>query len=74
MGLQLLPLTYRRPSHARTNSSRGSEKGDVSINSGRCGASAGIPPALSFDKIMAGGTCPVSLTSAYQCPVMPPRC
>lgn len=58
MGLQLLPLTYRRPSHARTNSSRGSEKGDVSINSGRCGASAGIPPALSFDKIMAGGTCP----------------
>ncbi|OIW31375.1 hypothetical protein CONLIGDRAFT_643355 [Coniochaeta ligniaria NRRL 30616] len=59
----LVPLTYRRPSHARapsnsSQSSLGGEKGDVSLRSGRSCSSAGIPPALSFDKIMEGGTCP----------------
>lgn len=34
---------------------------ELSIRSGQSGCSAGIPDSLAFDKIMSGGTCPVSL-------------
>lgn len=30
-----------------------------SLRSGQSGASAGVPEALAFDKIISGGTCPV---------------
>ncbi len=33
-----------------------------SVRSRSSGSSCGIPSALSFDKIMEGGTCPVRLT------------
>ena len=65
----LLPLTYRRPAFADKASlqdSRSSLEGnendtsDTSLRSGRSGNSAGIPPALAFDRIIDGGTCPVS--------------
>lgn len=59
------PLTYRRPSHV-TASSRDSLNGDEkqrsiheSIQSGNSALSHGIPAALSFDRIIEGGTCPV---------------
>ena len=59
-------LTYRRPAHidsARASVS-GDEKprslGDASIDSQTSGSALGIPDALSFDRIIAGGTCPVS--------------
>lgn len=61
----LLSLTYRRPERVdktslrRSQSSFEGEKRDASLESGRSTASAGIPAALSFDKIMNGGTCPV---------------
>ena len=58
-------LTYRRPSHVP--SSRDSLSGDEkqnsineSLTSGSSCMSSGIPDALSFDRIIAGGTCPVS--------------
>ncbi|KAL8295711.1 hypothetical protein RB597_009203 [Gaeumannomyces tritici] len=68
----LLPLNYRRPqlvvkedkrpassSTAETGTTLGDDvKAGASIKSGQSGQSAGIPPALSFDKIMDGGTCP----------------
>ncbi|KAI1398584.1 hypothetical protein F4819DRAFT_489443 [Hypoxylon fuscum] len=61
----LLSLTYRRPEYVekkqfqRSNSFLSeSEKSDTSLKSGRSGASNGIPDALSFDRIMSGGTCP----------------
>ncbi|KLU83283.1 hypothetical protein MAPG_02347, partial [Magnaporthiopsis poae ATCC 64411] len=71
----LLPLTYRRPQLVpkddtrpgsretiETETSVGEDvKAGSSIKSGQSGQSAGIPPALSFDKIMDGGTCPVTL-------------
>lgn len=57
-------LTYRRPPHV--DSSRASINGEKarsiggSMRSGSSGMSLGIPDALSFDRIINGGTCPVS--------------
>lgn len=66
--MDILSLTYRRPQQVDKDSFRQSistdsfsEKEDASLRSGRSGASAGIPDALAFDKIISGGTCPVSL-------------
>lgn len=64
-------LNYRRPTHVSgTGSNRDSINGTVkqksidgSIESGNSGLSSGIPEALSFDRIIAGGVCPVSLTA-----------
>ncbi|KAH9875094.1 hypothetical protein J1614_004582 [Plenodomus biglobosus] len=59
------PLTYRRPervSPASSAASISSEKKQKSIHesvhSGSSGMSHGIPEALSFDRIIAGGVCP----------------
>ncbi len=60
-------LAYRRPGYV-SNVSDGSINGeekqrslDESIqSSSTCSMCAGIPEALSFDRIVAGGTCPVS--------------
>ena len=62
-------ITYRRPPHV--DSSRSSifddEKrqsiGGSTVNSEGSSVSFGIPDALSFDRIISGGTCPVSETS-----------
>jgi hypothetical protein len=58
-------LTYRRPSHV--SSSRDSLTGEEkqqsineSLSSGSSSLSKGIPEALSFDRIVANGACPVS--------------
>lgn len=63
-------LSYRRP--ARSSSSRDSISGtekqksiDESISSGSSSMSHGIPEALSFDRIIQGGTCPVSILSEH---------
>jgi hypothetical protein len=60
-------LDYRRPSrvsHVSVSheSIDGTEKQrsiDESIKSSSSGMSQGIPEALSFDRIISGGTCPV---------------
>lgn len=59
------PITYRRPERASASSSAASLSGetkqrsiDESIRSGSSGMSHGIPDALSFDRIIAGGVCP----------------
>lgn len=61
----LLSLSYRRPAHVDRNSiprnsqeTSRSEAGE-SLYSGVSVNSSGIPDALSFDKIVSGGTCPV---------------
>lgn len=60
-------LTYRRPPHVDSAraSMFGDEKpksvGETSIDSQGSGPAFGIPDALSFDRIIAGGTCPVSM-------------
>jgi hypothetical protein len=60
-------LAYRRPSRVSSRESlSGAEKQksiDESIKSGSSGMSHGIPDALSFDRIIAGGVCPVSILS-----------
>jgi hypothetical protein len=63
----LLPLNYRRPDYVGKGDfirSEGSvdfdNKSKESLRSGRSGASSGIPDALTFDRIINGGTCPVS--------------
>ncbi|KAI1478268.1 hypothetical protein F4774DRAFT_419560 [Daldinia eschscholtzii] len=58
----ILSLKYQRPAHvdkekfslskAENDSSNSSQK------SGQGGSSSGIPDALTFDRIMSGGTCP----------------
>ncbi|KAI3321525.1 hypothetical protein HD806DRAFT_502782 [Xylariaceae sp. AK1471] len=61
----LLQLNYRRPNYVdkedfiRSESSIDfDEKSEASLRSGRSGTSLGIPDALTFDKIINGGTCP----------------
>ncbi|MCJ1469917.1 hypothetical protein MMC07_008561 [Pseudocyphellaria aurata] len=63
-------LTYRRPPHV--SSSNASTIGDEkirsmggSVHSGSSGTSFGIPNALSFDRIIAGGTCPPCTTRDF---------
>lgn len=59
-------LTYRRPPHVGSSNASlsGNEKtrsiGELTIDSQGTGMSLGIPDALSFDRIISGGTCPVS--------------
>lgn len=62
-----VPLTYTRPKHVASSnrSSRESlaesQKSEGSVKSGNSGSSySGIPESLAFDKIVNGGTCPVS--------------
>jgi len=59
-------LSYRRPSYvpASRDSLSGDEKQSSindSISSGGSCMIQGIPDALSFDRIVAGGVCPVRL-------------
>ncbi|KAI0384356.1 hypothetical protein F5Y04DRAFT_293292 [Hypomontagnella monticulosa] len=68
----LLSLTYQRPDYVekeqlrRDNSSLSeNEKSDTSLRSGRSGASSGIPDALTFDRIISGGTCPPCTTRDF---------
>ncbi|KAI0838183.1 hypothetical protein F5Y06DRAFT_287321 [Hypoxylon sp. FL0890] len=63
--MSLLSLKYRRPEYVDmeqfrrdNNSTPGSEKTDGSLKSGRSDTPYGIPDALTFDRIMSGGTCP----------------
>ncbi|KAI4725982.1 hypothetical protein E4T49_06253 [Aureobasidium sp. EXF-10728] len=63
-------LSYRRPSRVSDGSSLTSanEKrlsGDGSYHSGTSGSIKGIPEALSFDRIIAGGTCPPCTTRDF---------
>ena len=55
-------ITYRRPAYITSSSSASitSEEKHGSISSGSTGLPSGIPDALSFDRIISGGTCPVS--------------
>jgi hypothetical protein len=62
-------LAYRRPERVSRNSFASSSSGESkqksihdSVRSGSSGMSHGIPEALSFDRIIAGGVCPVSLS------------
>jgi hypothetical protein len=59
-------LAYRRPERVSRPSSAASISGETkqksiqdSVHSGSSGMSHGIPEALSFDKIISGGVCPV---------------
>ncbi|MCJ1289016.1 hypothetical protein MMC34_000548 [Xylographa carneopallida] len=63
-------ITYRRPVHI--NSSRSSFNGNEkpgsigdSIGSGSTTVAAGIPDALSFDRVISGGTCPPCTTRDF---------
>ncbi|OTA56824.1 hypothetical protein K449DRAFT_375187 [Hypoxylon sp. EC38] len=61
----LLFLKYRRPEYVDKNqfqhdsrSASENEKTEGSLKSGRSDTPYGIPDALTFDRIMSGGTCP----------------
>lgn len=61
-------ITYRRPASVQSTtpsgaSITGAQKQQSiknSISSAKSGMATGIPEALSFDRIIFGGTCPVS--------------
>lgn len=75
----LLPLTYTRPKHtpkesisvasmvSDSDSGKDAHTSDGSVKSGRSGGSNGIPDSLTFDRIMNGGTCPVSFAISLPC-------
>lgn len=59
-------LSYRRPGRATLPDDASTVSNETkretirgSVKSGSSGVSNGIPEALSFDNIIAGGTCPV---------------
>ncbi|KAK0717138.1 hypothetical protein B0T26DRAFT_740669 [Lasiosphaeria miniovina] len=60
----MIPLHYRRPSFVEktmmgdSQSSLEDGDGERSLRSAKSGNLSGIPEALSFDKIVDGGTCP----------------
>jgi len=63
-------ITYRRPPHfsASRASMNGSEKPTLfgeSFSSGSTACQAGIPDALSFDRVISGGTCPPCTTRDF---------
>ncbi|MCJ1360753.1 MAG: hypothetical protein MMC33_010762 [Icmadophila ericetorum] len=61
-------LTYRRPVHVTQLSFDGSEKPKSltdSVDIGRASIPAGIPDALSFDRVISGGTCPPCTTRDF---------
>ncbi|KAI9817570.1 MAG: hypothetical protein M1827_001182 [Pycnora praestabilis] len=63
-------LAYRRPPHSASSSSSltGEEKKkslDESLSSGHSGMNNGIPEALSFDRVISGGTCPPCTTRDF---------
>ncbi|KAG9515601.1 hypothetical protein KCU99_g5691, partial [Aureobasidium melanogenum] len=63
-------IGYRRPSRVSDGSSLTSSNekrlsGDGSYHSGTSGSIKGIPEALSFDRIIAGGTCPPCTTRDF---------
>jgi hypothetical protein len=76
------PITYRRPervsrpSTSSTTSAASKQRSiHESVRSGNSGMSQGIPEALSFDRIIAGGVCPVSpLHVLYHMPARPSDC
>jgi hypothetical protein len=63
-----LPITYRRPTQvdrpvtgdSKASLEHVSSNGDLSLQSSKSNLASGVPPALSFDRIIEGGTCPVS--------------
>jgi len=60
-----LPLTYTRPEYVSNEDFQKSHGSDSeldksSLHSGQSGISKGIPPGLSFERVMGGQTCPVS--------------
>lgn len=62
-------LTYRRPPYVDSSSAsiNGDDKArsiEGSMTSRSSNMSFGIPDALSFDRILSGGTCPVSSSLA----------
>ena len=65
-------LSYRRPAHVDSNRSSFVDEKRKSIGSSTLDSensstvSFGIPDALSFDRIITGGTCPVSHSPALQ--------
>ena len=62
-------LLYRRPAHVNSagtsvyDEKRKSVDEDTLASEGSSYIPFGIPDALSFDKIIGGGTCPVSKAS-----------
>lgn len=66
----VLALSYRRPSHVSSSarSLSGDEKQQSingSVHSGSTACASGIPEALSFDRILAGGVCPPCTTRDF---------
>lgn len=80
----LLPLNYRRPSYVTGtprsmsddqisvgsggSGSADGEKSGGSLQQTRSVTVTGIPDALGFDKIIDGGTCPVSSQPGHPTP------
>ncbi|KAI9670890.1 MAG: hypothetical protein M1817_003775 [Caeruleum heppii] len=61
-------VNYRRPAYVESSrSSSTSERKSLngSLESGTSGMSRGIPDALSFDRIISGGTCPPCTTRDF---------
>jgi len=56
----VLSLSYRRPAHVSRDSINSENSGGAESQTSGSSCPYGIPDALSFDRIINGGTCPVS--------------
>lgn len=70
----VLSLSYRRPAYVSSSRTSLDSEGGGQVESITSNSSCpyGIPDALSFDKIIDGGTCPVSFSPTLL--MLVPRC
>ncbi|KAK5072661.1 hypothetical protein LTR64_004865 [Lithohypha guttulata] len=61
----VLPLTYRRPAHVSQDSISSEKSGGQESQTSSSSCPYGIPDALSFDRIISGGTCPPVTTREF---------
>lgn len=61
----VLSLTYRRPAHVSRESINSEKSGSGESQTSGSSAPYGIPDALSFDRIISGGTCPPVTTREF---------
>lgn len=65
LGQVVANVSYRRPDYVSSSSRSTSMDLSPTESRGSSTKSQGIPEALSFDRIIDGGTCPVSLVNRH---------
>lgn len=66
----VLALNYRRPRYVDSKRSSSPSSSRAESVDSKGSTPYGVPEALSFDRIIAGGTCPVSFRPHDRCKIL----